>query len=275
MNQKNQFAAVVLAADRTENDPITRHTGATCKAIAPICGTPMIIRVLNALEACDRVKSITICGPPESVLPDCPELKQRIDAGQIAWLPNLDSPSRSAEKGFEQIELDTPILLTTADHALLTPAIVQHFLEASSLTSSDATIGLVNYKDIIAAFPNTKRTVTKFRNGNFCGCNLYTFRQHGRKLVTRWRQAEDMRKRPWRLIAQILGPWTVLRYLLGFLTLEQALNAVSIKTGVHVQAIMLPFPQAGIDVDKVEDLSLAEAVIAKTPAPVSIEKTTK
>ena len=272
MNQKNQFAAVVLAADRTANDPITQHTGATCKAIAPICGTPMIIRVLNALEASDRVKSITICGPPESVLPDCPELKQRIEAGQITWLPNLDSPSGSAEKGFEQVELDTPILLTTADHALLTPAIVQHFLEASSLTSSDATIGLVNYKNIIAAFPNTKRTVTKFRNGDFCGCNLYTFRQHGRKLVTRWRKAEDMRKRPWRLIAQILGPWTVLRYLLGFLTLEQALNAVSIKTGVHVQAIMLPFPQAGIDVDKVEDLLLAEAVIAKPLAPVTIEK---
>jgi len=274
MNQTNQFSAIVLAADRTTNDPITQHTGATCKAIAPICGTPMIIRVLDALEASDRVKSITICGPPESVLPDCPELKQRIEAGRIVWLPNLDSPSRSAEKSFEQVELDTPVLLTTADHALLTPAIVQHFLEASSLASSDATIGLVKYENIVAAFPNTKRTVTKFRDGDFCGCNLYTFRPHGRELVTHWRQAEDMRKRPWRLIAQILGPWTVLRYLLGFLTLEQALNAVSIKTGIHVQAIMLPFPQAGIDVDKVEDLLLAEAVLAKPMAPATIESET-
>ena len=274
MNQTSQFAAVVLAADRTANDPITQYTGATCKAIAPICGSPMIIRVLDALEASDRVKSITICGPPESVLPDCPELKQRIEAGRITWLPNLDSPSRSAEKGFEQVELDTPVLLTTADHALLTPAIVQHFLEASSLASSDATIGLVDYKNIVATFPNTKRTVTKFRDGDFCGCNLYTFRQHGRELVSRWRQAEDMRKRPWRLIAQILGPWTVLRYILGFLTLEQALNAVSIKTGIHVQAIMLPFPQAGIDVDKVEDLLLAETVLAKPMAPGTIENET-
>lgn len=270
MNQKNQFAAVVLAADRTANDPITQHTGATCKAIAPICGTPMIIRVLDALEANDRIKSITICGPPQSVLPDCPELKQRIETGRITWLPNLDSPSRSAEKSFGQIELDTPVLLTTADHALLTPAIVEHFLKASSLASSDATIGLVNHENIVAAFPNTRRTVTKFRDGDFCGCNLYTFRQHGRELVIRWRQAEDMRKRPWRLIAQILGPWTVLRYLFGFLTLEQALNAVSKKTGIHVQAVMLPFPQAGIDVDKVEDLLLAETVLAKPNSPDNI-----
>lgn len=267
MKHTDQYAAVVLAADRTANDPITQYTGAACKTIAPIGGMPMIIRVLDALEASDHVKSITICGPPKSVLPDCPELKQRIEAGRITWLPNLDSPSRSAEKGFERIELDTPILLTTADHALITPEIVQHFLEASSARSCDATIGLVNYRNIVAAFPNTKRTVTKFRNGDFCGCNLYTFRQHGRELVTRWRQAEDMRKRPWRLIAQMLGPWTVLRYLLGFLTLEQALISVSKKIGIHVQAIMLPFPQAGIDVDKVEDLLLAETILAKTTPP--------
>lgn len=264
MKHTNQFAAVVLAADRTANDPITQHTGAACKTIAPVCGTPMIIRVLDALEASDHVKSIIICGPPQSVIPDCPELKQRIETGRIIWLPNLDSPSRSAEKGFELVEPDTPILLTTADHALITPEILQYFLAASSSAKCDATIGLVNHENIVAAFPNTKRTVTKFRNGDFCGCNLYTFKQHGRKLVTRWRQAEDMRKRPWRLIAQILGPWTVLRYLLGFLTLEQALSSVTKKTGIHVQAIMLPFPQAGIDVDKVEDLLLAETILAKT-----------
>jgi hypothetical protein len=84
-----------------------------------------------------------------------------------------------------------------------------------------------------------------------------------------------MRKRPWRLIAQILGPWTVLRYLFGFLTLEQALSSVSQKTGIHVQAIMLPFPQAGIDVDKVEDLMLAETILAKTMPPDSIGHETK
>lgn len=267
MKHTNQYAAVVLAADRTANDPITQHTGAPCKTIAPVCGTPMIIRVLDALEASDLIESITICGPPQSVIPNCPELKQRIEAGRIIWLPNLESPSRSAEKGFELVGQDTPILLTTADHALITPEIVQHFLETSLSEKCDATIGLVNYDNIVATFPNTKRTVTKFRNGNFCGCNLYTFRQHGRELVTRWRQAEDMRKRPWRLIAQILGPWIVLRYLLGFLTLEQALSSVSKKTGIHVQAIMLPFPQAGIDVDKVEDLLLAETILSKTINP--------
>ena len=51
MSKIEQFTAIVLAADRTGGDPIAVKTGMACKAIAPICGTPMIIRVLDALEA--------------------------------------------------------------------------------------------------------------------------------------------------------------------------------------------------------------------------------
>lgn len=262
MDKTNQFVAVVLAADRTGNDPITQHTGATCKAIAPVAGRPMIMRVLDALEASDLVKSIILCGPPQHILADCPELEQRIAEGRITWLANLDSPSKSAMKGFEQVDADTPVFLTTADHALLTPQIVQHFLSESLKIKGDATVGLVTIDDITAAFPGAKRTVTKFRDGGYCGCNLFTFNHHGREIVSIWRQAEAMRKRPWRLIAQILGPWTVLKYLLGRLTLEQAFNAVSVKTSIQAKAIILPFPEAGVDVDKVDDLLLAESILA-------------
>ncbi len=38
-----------------------------------------------------------------------------------------------------------------------------------------------------------------------------------------------------------------------------------------VQAVMLPYPQAGIDVDKVEDLLLAESVLTEFVPSVSNE----
>ncbi|MDO9310321.1 MAG: nucleotidyltransferase family protein, partial [Nitrosomonas sp.] len=126
-----RFAALVLAADRTNKDPITQHTGAACKAFAPVDGIPMVIRVLDTLAACDLVTTIILCGPPDSLHSHCPELKQRIASGQVIWIPNLDSPSRSAESGLSQIPNDTPVLLTTADHALLTPDMVQSFLRSS------------------------------------------------------------------------------------------------------------------------------------------------
>ncbi|MBL0010281.1 MAG: nucleotidyltransferase family protein [Nitrosomonas sp.] len=258
-----RFTALVLAADRTNKDPITQHTGAACKAFAPVNGVPMIIRVLDTLAACDLVNTIILCGPPESLHTHCPELKHRIASGQVIWIPNLDSPSRSAESGLKQISSDTPVLLTTADHALLTPGMVQSFLRDSLATQCDATVGLVRQQDIAAAFPGSRRTVIRLRDGGFCGCNLFTFNPQGRALIRFWRQAEDLRKRPWRLIAQVLGFKMVLSYLFGFLTLQQGLQAVSEKSGVKIQGIMLDDPRAGVDVDKIEDLVLAESILKR------------
>lgn len=258
-----QFAAVVLAADRTGKDPITQHSGAACKAFAPVAGVPMIIRVLDTLQACDLISTIILCGPPESLHEHCPELKQRIASGQVTWLPNLDSPSRSAEHGLNHIPPDTPVLVTTADHALLTPAIVRDFLRHAATTPCDAAVGAVSETALSAAFPGCKRTIIRLRDGGFRGCNLYAFNQRGRALVQFWRQAEDLRKRPWRLIGKVLGLKTVFLYLIGQLTSQQGLAAVSEKSGVNIRLVMLDDARAGIDVDKVQDLMLAESVLSR------------
>lgn len=260
-----RYVALVLAADRTSKDPITQHTGAACKAFAPIGGIPMIIRVLDTLAACDLITTIILCGPPEALHVHCPELKQRIALGQVVWVPNLDSPSRSAESGLNYVPGDMPVLLTTADHALLTPHMVQSFLRNSQAAQCDATAGAVREQDIAAAFPDSKRTIIYLRDGGFRGCNLFTFNPKGRALIRFWRQAEDLRKHPWRLVAQVLGFRAALAYLFGFLTLQKALTSVSEKSGVKIQVIMLEDPQAGFDVDKVEDLVLAESIINRKP----------
>jgi GTP:adenosylcobinamide-phosphate guanylyltransferase len=264
METRGEFIAVVLAADRTANDPVARKTGTLCKAIAPVGGIPMIIRVLDALEASGMVKGIVICGPPAAVIPNCPELEERIRTGRVIWVPNLDSPSRSANSALAQVDQHAPVLLTTADHALLTPAIVQHFLTQSRTAGSDAAVGVVRYDDVAAAFPGAKRTVIKLRDGGVCGCNLYAFlNPRGRGLVSFWQRAEDLRKQPWKLIAQTFGPVAVLLYLLGLLTISKGLATVTARTGIKVQPVFLPYPQAGVDVDKVEDLLLAESVLAE------------
>lgn len=258
-----QFAAVVLAADRTGKDPITQHSGSACKAFAPVAGVPMIIRVLDTLQACDLISTIILCGPPESLHEHCPELKQRIASGRVTWLPNLDSPSRSAEHGLNHIPPDTPVLVTTADHALLTPAIVRDFLQNAAVTPCDAAVGTVSETALSAAFPGCKRTIIRLRDGGFRGCNLYAFNQRGRALVRFWRQAEDLRKRPWRLIGKVLGLKTVFLYLIGQLTSQQGLAAVSEKSGVNIRLVMLDDARAGIDVDKVQDLMLAESILSR------------
>jgi GTP:adenosylcobinamide-phosphate guanylyltransferase len=262
MNQKEKFTAVVLAADRGAGDPVAKIAGVACKAFAPVGGIPMIIRVLDALEASGAVSKILVCGPAEHVLGDCPALVERIHSGRADWISNLDSPSRSANGALSTIDKDAPVLLTTADHALLTPSIVQHFLLGAQAGSADAAVGVVKYEDVIAAFPGARRTVIRLKDGGFCGCNLYAFlNPQGRGLVSFWQRAEDLRKRPWLLIGQVFGPMLVISYLLGLLSIDRGLHAVSRRTGIKVLPVFLPFPEAGVDVDKAEDLRLAESVL--------------
>ena len=43
------FTALVLAGDRTPDDPVARAAGVPCKALALVGGRPMVSRVLDAL----------------------------------------------------------------------------------------------------------------------------------------------------------------------------------------------------------------------------------
>lgn len=272
MNRQNEnkpikYAAVVLAADRTATDPITQHTGGACKVFAEVGGVPMIMRVLDALAASDQIGRIVLCGPPETRLDDCLPLRQRIKSGEITWLPNKDSPSRSAEHGINYLPDDMPVLLTTADHALLSPQIVQYFLTESSKAESDATVGMVTDAQMSAAFPGIKRTVFRLQDGGFSGCNLFTFKPQGRKLVNFWRQVEDLRKKPWRIVAQLASPGLIFSFLLRRLSLKMALDALAERSGVKIKAVLLPDARAGIDVDTVEDLRLAESLVNHKPVP--------
>jgi hypothetical protein len=46
------------------------------------------------------------------------------------------------------------------------------------------------------------------------------------------------------------------------------LKTVTARTGIKVSPVFLPYPQAGIDVDKVADLLLVESILAEQ-LPVS------
>ncbi len=262
---KNNYTALVLAADRTGGDQVAHTAGTACKAFAPVGGRPMVLRVLDTLANCQEVSSILLCGPPPALLAQCPELKQRIELGQVGWIENQNSPSQSAAAGMAQVAGEQRILLTTADHALLSTEIVTYFLQKSRTLDCDATVGMVQHKTIQHQFPQNKRTVIRLKDANLCGCNLFTFNPRGRNLVTFWQQAEALRKRPWRLVSQVLGWRAVWAYLLGNLSLDQAMHTISQKSGVRVAPVMLPFAEAGIDVDKPTDLQLVESILAARP----------
>lgn len=255
---------MVLAGDRGPDDPVAHHTGAACKALVPLAGRPMLLRVLDALAASTAVSGITLVGPSQAQLGTCPALVARITGGKTSWLPPAPSPSQSALAGLASVPTDTPVLLTTADHALLEATWVDAFCAAAQATGKDAVVGLARHSAVQAAFPQSRRTALRFRNGAYCGCNLFAFLSPaGRRAPEFWRHIEQQRKKPHRLAAA-LGPGTLLAYLCGWLTLEAGLTRLSRRVGAQLGAVMLDDPRAAVDVDSVADFELVEHLLAST-----------
>ena len=175
--------------------------------------------------------------------------------------------SVSAGTAMDTVELTSPILLTTADHALLRPEIVEHFCAAARKTGADLVVGMVRYEEVMHAFPGMRRTGIGFRDGKYCGCNLYAFLSpDARRAAEFWRRVEQDRKKPWRMI-RALGWYSLLRYVGGRLTLDDALQLLSKRIGVDIDRVMLPYPEAAVDVDKPSDLEYVERLVRAEVRP--------
>ncbi|MGB0909602.1 MAG: NTP transferase domain-containing protein [Nitrospirales bacterium] len=255
------LTAIVLAGSRADHDSVAEATGVPCKALAPVGNIPMVFRVLNALQNADTISSSVLCGPNWSIVEQSHQLRSRLDSQRIQWVAPQTTPCTSTTFAMQSISQDTPILITTADHALLTSEIVDYFCSHALSNDSDVVVGLVPFDIIQKAYPKTKRTVMRFKGHGYCGCNLFAFLSpQGRTIAEFWRQVEQERKNPLRLIRTI-GWMAVLRYLTGQLSLEQGLEEISKLLSLKISAVKLPFPQAAIDVDTVADWELVQEIL--------------
>ncbi|MEP0202932.1 MAG: nucleotidyltransferase family protein [Halioglobus sp.] len=263
---QQKLSVIVLAGDRTKADALIEASDGDCKAMIDIDGLPMVRRVLNALRASQLVNSITLSGPEASETSKDEMLTQWIESGEVEWLEAAASPSTSAFNVMQMIPPDEPILVTTADHPLLTHEMVDAFARQSLADDVDVAVGLAPHALVTEAYPGIKKTVLRFSDGDFCGCNLFAFlTPEGRRAARFWRKIERQRKKPL-VVISLLGWWAVIRYRLGLLSLEEALAKLGKRLGLRIRAVILPYPNAAIDVDSIADLVLVRGAVEKAAA---------
>lgn len=263
LNLEQHITAIVLAGDRTKADSLINHTKVGCKAMIDIDGTPMVRRVLNSLRASKVVNKISLAGPEAGELAPDAILTQWVESGEVLWSEPGVSPSTSAYNAMQALDPDEAVLLTTADHPLLTAEIVDAFGRQSLADDVDVTVGLAPHALVLEAYPGIKKTVLRFSDGDFCGCNLFAFlTPEGRRAAKFWRKIEQERKKPLVVIG-LLGWSAVIRYRLGMLSLEEALAKLSKRLGLRMRAVILPYANAAIDVDSIADLMLVKGSLEK------------
>jgi GTP:adenosylcobinamide-phosphate guanylyltransferase len=258
-----RFTALVLAGSRGPDDPVARAGGVAHKCLVPVAGVPMAVRVVETLAACPSIARIAITLENRAPVGELPALRPLIDAGRLTLLATAATPSLSVQRALDELPDALPLLVTTGDHPLLTPEMVEHFCAAARTTGADLVVGLTPSAAIRKAYPDAQRTYLHFRDERYSGANLYALLgRDARRAVAFWRRVEQERKRPWRLV-RAFGWRPLLAYLLGRLTLDDAMARASGIIGARIAAAVLPYAEAAIDVDKPADLALAETILAR------------
>ena len=249
-----KFTAVVLAGSRPGGDEFARQFGTDLKGLVAVCGEPMVRRPIRALLASRSVGQVIVLSQAPDriacVVPGDP----RVTYGQ-----SRDTIAETMLEICLDPETRWPILVTTADHALLAPEMVDQFVCGAQ--GADVAIGVVERVKLLQRLPKTERTWIRFRGGAYTGANLFALRSQAvRPAIELWRSIEQDRKKAWRVIS-LLGPVVLLCVVLRLVSIDEVLAQLGGRLGLTLKAVELTDPLAGVDVDKPADHTLVEAIL--------------
>ncbi len=255
-----KFNVVVLAGERTPGaDPLALAAKTPSKVLVPVAGVPVIDRAITAIESIDAFDARVFAGPSREIVDGHAFLHERLRSATWRWTEPGSSPAATVAAALNG-PTPPPTLVTTADHGFLSGNILRYFLNAAVASKCDVAIGFARLTEVNAKFPQTRRTGWRFRDDAYCGCNLFAFTTPASAgLATLWQQFEADRKRPWRIMGA-LGPSLLLRYLTRRLTLSQGLAELGRRAHCTIAPIVLPYPQAAVDVDSIDDWQLVNRV---------------
>ncbi len=257
-----RWTAIVLAGERPEGDPLAHSHDVPAKALIRVGGHTLLERVVRALLDSPGIADVVVLaqdierlrtGEPSGVLQH-PEVRMLTSGRGI-------STSIAAVAG--TADAPWPLLVTTADNALLTPARVSAFLAGAG--RCDIALGFAERSVVEARFPDTRRTWLKFRDGHFSGANLFAFRGPASlRALDHWSAVEQDRKKGLRLIASF-GPVLLLRALTRTIGLREGLSRIGRRWGMDAGVVVLD-AEAPIDVDKPADLALVRRILEQREA---------
>ncbi|MFC0205161.1 nucleotidyltransferase family protein [Novosphingobium soli] len=250
-------AALILAGARPgAPDPVAAAENIPHKALAEIAGRPMLAHVVEGLRGAG-IERLAV----STREPHVRDLALQLGCEVLAA---GEGPSASVAIGLKA--LGAPMLVTTSDHALLRPEWVRDFL-ADTPAGSDVAVLLARREAVEAAAPGSRRTYLRFADGHWSGCNLFLLASEraGRAIET-WKMVEADRKRPWRIAAR-LGLDMLAGYVLGRLTLAEAIGRLGRRIGVAGHLVTARDGLAAVDVDKPADLAEVRARLSAPAAP--------
>lgn len=255
----NKMDAIVTAGGIPQpEEPLYPYTQGSSKALLDIAGKPMIQWVLDALCEAETIEHIVIVGLPEDSDLQCKKIG--------GYLPNQGGMLNNIKAGIKKAYEINPdvghVLLVSSDIPTITAETVNWVVNTAMQTDDDAYYNVIKRQVMEARFPNSKRTYTRFKDMDICGGDMNVIRAALTADEGLWEKIIAARKSPVKQ-ASLLGFNTLILFLLRRLTLDGAVKRVAKRVGLTGKALVCPYAEVGMDVDKPNQLELVRADIAR------------
>lgn len=257
---------IVLAGGQSGADPLALAFGQSHRCLIPLAGRPLIAHVLQTAALHPAVESLAVSVERDAFDGLFDVLSQLPGRGIVklveAHTNLVDSVLAAAH------DWDGPLLVTTADHALLSTDSIDVLLAA--LAKADVAVAMARRETVLAASAQGHMSFHEFSDGAYASCNLYAFAgPQALPAADVFRGGGRFAGNAWGVL-RAFGLIDLILLRLRAISLTGAMERVSRRLGLRIAAVVLDDGSQAIDVDDEQTHGVVTEWLQARPADIVI-----
>lgn len=248
--------AIVTAGGTPEpGDLLFPFTQGEPKAMVDVAGRPMIQWVLDALCQSELVERVVVIG----LRPDI----NLICTKPLVFIPDQGEMLANIRTGIKRIlELNPQAvyaLVVSSDIPAITGEAVDWVVNVALQGDEDIYYNVISRQVMEARFPESRRSYIHLKDAEMCGGDMNVVRcSLAMEENMLWEELITSRKNILKQAA-LIGFDTLFLLLMRAISLEKAIEKVTRRLQLKGRAVVCPYAEVGMDVDKPHQLEIMRA----------------
>jgi hypothetical protein len=225
-----------------------------------VAGKPMVQWVLDALSDSENIDNVVIVGLTDKSGLKCRK-KMYFVSNQGKMVENLQAGAQKVQEINAKAEY---VLIASSDIPAITGEMVDWVVKTALEEKVDIVYNVIQRQVMEKRFPGSKRTWTRLSDMEVCGgdLNAASINLIVNDDTSMWEKITGSRKSPLKQAA-LIGYGTAILLLAGRLSLKDAETRVMKRMNITGRAIVSPYAEVGMDVDKPHQLEIMRADLRK------------